>query len=196
MNIDNNTILVTNNINRTILSVRDSSKFLNVKFMTLNDLRNNYYFFYDKKTIFYLMNKYNYDYDVCIEHLNNLYYVNDKLNNDKVNFLINLRKELDNNNLLIYNDLFKDYLRDKNIIIYNYNLSKCDYILINELKNIYNILIFFTIATYFYIINRNPTLNKFNNLATNIINFLFNSIKFINRFIIIFRSSIIINLNI
>ena len=68
MNIDNNTILVTNNINRTILSVRDSSKFLNVKFMTLNDLRNNYYFFYDKKTIFYLMNKYNYDYDVCIEH--------------------------------------------------------------------------------------------------------------------------------
>ena len=142
MNIDNNTILVTNNINRTILSVRDSSKFLNVKFMTLNDLRNNYYFFYDKKTIFYLMNKYNYDYDVCIEHLNNLYYVNDKLNNDKVNFLINLRKELDNNNLLIYNDLFKDYLRDKNIIIYNYNLSKCDYILINELKNIYNITIY------------------------------------------------------
>ena len=109
----------------------------------MNEFRDNYYFSYDDKTIYYLMNKYKYNYDVSVMYLNNLYYVNDNdYDNKKIRFLINLKNELTLNNLLCFNKLFRNNINKKNIIIYNYNLTKYDYKLVNELRDICDISIY------------------------------------------------------
>ncbi|MBQ6494608.1 MAG: PD-(D/E)XK nuclease family protein [Bacilli bacterium] len=145
MDLKNNTLLIINDNykDKVINDIRNNNYFLDIKFMSLNEFKNNYYFSYDEKTIYYLINKYNYDYDVCIMYLNNLYYVNgNDFNNDKIKKLINLKKELENNNLLYYNDIFRNSLVNKNIVIYNYCLNKFDNKLIDELKNICNVTLY------------------------------------------------------
>ena len=143
--LKDNTILVlkNNTKNKIIEEIREKS-FLNIKFMTLKELREQLYFKYDEKTIYYLINKYHYNYDVAIKYLNNLYYVEDKDYNDKkIKKLIDLKEELTKENLLYYNNLFKNSLKNRNIIIYNhYFLSKFDLKLINKLKNITNVDIY------------------------------------------------------
>lgn len=143
--LKDNTILVlkNNTKNKIIEEIREKS-FLNIKFMTLKELREQLYFKYDEKTIYYLINKYHYNYDVAIKYLNNLYYVEDKDYNDKkIKKLIDLKEELTKENLLYYNNLFKNSLKNRNIIIYNhYFLSKFDLKLINELKKITNVDIY------------------------------------------------------
>lgn len=98
----------------------------NVKFMTLEEFKYNYYFSYDEKTIYYLVDKYHYKYDIAKMYLDNLYYINEEVKDEKIKFLISLKKELDENKLLYYNPLFKNYLKNTNIIISNYFLTLFD----------------------------------------------------------------------
>ena len=59
----------------------------------------------------------------AITILDNLYYVEDKnYNNEKLNKLVNYKKELDLNNLLIYDKLFSKILKRRKIIVYGYGL--------------------------------------------------------------------------
>lgn len=142
---DNSILVVNNNIKDKIIEeIRNSNKIINIKFMSLDELRKNYYFSYDEKTIYYLMNKYNYKHDVAVKYLDNLYYIDDNdYNNSKLKKLIQLKEELINNNLLIFNKLFKNSLKSKDIIIYNYGIiSKYDMKFINELKSICNVCIY------------------------------------------------------
>ena len=143
--LKDNTILIlkSNTKNKIIEEIREKS-FLNIKFMTLKELREQLSFKYDEKTIYYLINKYHYNYDVAIKYLNNLYYIEDKDYNDKkIKKLIDLKEELIKENLLYYNNLFKSSIKNRNIIIYNhYFLSKFDLKLINKLKNITNVDIY------------------------------------------------------
>ena len=75
--LKNDTILVVKSYlkNKIIEEVRKNNKLLNIKFMSLDEVRNNYYFTYDEKAIYYLINKYHYKYDVCLKYLNNLKYI-------------------------------------------------------------------------------------------------------------------------
>lgn len=144
--LKNNTILVVNNNTKEkIIEEIRNKTLLNIKFMTLNELRDNFYFTYDEKAIYYLINKYHYKYDVCKKYLDNLLYIDNKdYNSFKLKKLLDLKKELQDNNLLIFNKLFISSLKNKNIIIYNYgNISRYDMKLIKELQkitevNIYN----------------------------------------------------------
>lgn len=144
--LKDNTILVVKNNqkNKIIEKIRKSKPLLNIKFMTLNELRDNYYFTYDEKAIYYLINKYNYKYDVCLKYLNNLKYLDsDNYQEPKLQKLIDLKQELLSNNLLIFNNLFKETLKTRKIIIYNYGLiNKFDLKLINELKTITQVEIY------------------------------------------------------
>jgi len=93
-----------------------------IKFMTINEFINNYYFSYDSKTIYYLMNKYKLNIDVVKVYLNNLYFIdiNKEYKNNKLVFLKNIKQELIDNNLLYFNNIFKEYIKDKELEVINY----------------------------------------------------------------------------
>ena len=107
---------------KILLSFNNSKEFNPIKFMTKDEFFNNYYFSYNDDTIYYLMKKYNYNIDVCKVYLNNLYVIDiDKnYNSSKLKFLKDLKKELIENNLLVFNNGFREYLKDKDIEVKNY----------------------------------------------------------------------------
>ncbi|MBR6690650.1 MAG: PD-(D/E)XK nuclease family protein [Bacilli bacterium] len=133
-NLKNNTIIICNN-NYKLQLLKDIKKLINIKFMSMDEFIKSYYFDYDEKTILYIIKKYNIKYEIALEYLNNLIYIEDKnYNNKKLDFLVNLKKELIANNLLIFNNKFKSYISDKDIIIYNYSLSKFEKYLLKDVN--------------------------------------------------------------
>ena len=115
-------IICNNNIKDIIMNMHILKP---IKFMTISEFLHKYYFDYDENTIAYIMDKYNIRYDIAKEYIDNLYYIEDKqYNNPKLDFLVNLKKELTDNNLLIYNDFFKKYLRRISIILYDIDMSE------------------------------------------------------------------------
>ena len=67
-------------------------------------------------------------------YIKNLYYIeNKKYNVKKLDFLVELKSQLDDNNLLIYNENFKKYLEEVDVIVYGIRLGKYE---LNILKNI------------------------------------------------------------
>ena len=94
----------------------------NIKFMTIKEFINNYYFSYNEEAIFYLMNKYNYNIDVAKVYLNNLYFIDieKKYTHKKLIFLQDIKKELIENKLLHFNNIFKKYIKNKEIEVINY----------------------------------------------------------------------------
>ena len=119
-------------------SVKDKIISLNVlkpiKIMNMNNFLNNYLFSYDENTIIYVMGTYHVKYDIALEYIRNLYYIKDKYyDNNKLDFLVNLKKELQDKDLLIYNDNFKNYLKRVKIIIYDIYLDGCFLDVFNDL---------------------------------------------------------------
>lgn len=134
---DNTLLIIPTHLKETILlSFCDELK--NIKIMTDNEFIRSYYFDYDLETIYYLMNKYKLKYEVVLIYLKNLYYVENKnYNNDKLNKLVEIKKELDERNLLKYKPLFLNKLKSMNIVFYNfYDLDKFYLNLIDNLKKI------------------------------------------------------------
>ena len=95
--------------------LEENNSLEDIKYMTKNEFITNYFFDYNNKTIYYLMNKYGYNLDVCKVYLKNLYPIdiNKNYKSNKLNFLKDLKKELIDNNLLIENKGFKDYIKKK-----------------------------------------------------------------------------------
>ena len=124
LTITNNTLLIIpNNIKSKVLKkLSDQNVLLNIKIMSIEEFKNKFYFNYDEKSIYYLMNKYGYKYGVAKEYLENLYYIgHDDFNNEKLIFLKNLKDELSNNNLLEVDNLFIDYIKRYKIVVYGYD---------------------------------------------------------------------------
>lgn len=100
------------------------NKLLKIKIMNREEFLENYFFSYDEEVILFIINKYKVKYEIAKEYLLNLYYIEDKIyNNEKLDFLVSLKKELDNNSLLKYNNYFKDYLKRTKIIIYGIKID-------------------------------------------------------------------------
>ena len=134
---DNTLLIIPNHLKETILlSFCDELK--NIKIMTDNEFIRSYYFDYDLETIYYLMNKYKLKYEVVLIYLKNLYYVENKeYSNEKLNKLVEIKKELEEHNLLKYKPLFLNKLKSMNIVFYNfYDLDKFYLNLIDNLKKI------------------------------------------------------------
>lgn len=134
---DNTLLIVPSHLKEKILlSFCDELK--NIKIMTNKEFIKSYYFDYDLETIFYLMNKYKLKYEVVLVYLKNLYYIESKnYNNNKLNKLVEIKKELDEHNLLKYNPLFLNKIKGMNIVFYNfYDLDKFYLNLISDLKKI------------------------------------------------------------
>ena len=143
-NIKEKTIIVCpSNIKKKVLNqINERNSLINVKLYSLEELKRLIYFDYDVSAILYLMDKYNYSYDIANYYISNLYYIEDKnYNNEKLDFLVKLRKELDDNKLLIYNKLFKKSYKNTKFLVFGYDyidlfnkkiLSNFDYEIINE----------------------------------------------------------------
>ena len=112
-NIENNSILIIpNNIKEKLLLYLNKD-LKNIKIMSLNDLKKNYYFDYTTESIYHVINKYNLTFDFALEILNNLYYIENKnYKNDKLNFHVTIKNDLISNNLLTFNDIFKEYIKN------------------------------------------------------------------------------------
>lgn len=125
---DNSLIICPNQTKTKILKeLSQTKKLVNIKFMTKEEYKKIYYFSYDDKSLAYLIKKYNYNIDVARVYINNLYVIdeNKTYKSPKLNFLKDLKKELIKEGLLIYNNTYKEYLKNKNIIVENeYNLEK------------------------------------------------------------------------
>ena len=119
-------LIITNEFNKMdiLKKLTNEKKFNNYKFYSFNELKKKLFFDYDNKTIEYVMKKYNVNLSIARIYIENLYFLKE-VRNKKIEFLNNLKKELDDNNLLIYNNQFKNYLFDKKILVYqNEELSK------------------------------------------------------------------------
>ena len=120
---DDSIIVCELNYKRQLLKKISEMKLLiNIKFLTLDELYKNYFFSYNEETIYYIMKKYNYNYEFSLEVLDNLKYIEEKkYKNTNLLLLKNIKQDLINKDKLIFNKYFKNYIKDKNIIFYGYN---------------------------------------------------------------------------
>ena len=113
----NNKIVILNDYAKNSF-IKKIDKPTNVKVITLSELKHKYYFDYDNKAIYFISNKYNCIPEIAKIYIENIYYLKD-INNEKINFLKSIKNDLDTNNLLTYNNLFKEFLKGKDIVLYN-----------------------------------------------------------------------------
>ena len=115
-------LIIPNNIKLKVLECfNDSKTLLNVKIMSLDELKKECYFDYKSNTKLYLMDKYNLTKDVAGDILNALYYIEDKdYSNAKLRFLKDIKQDLIDNSFIVYDPHFSMFLKDKNIIVYGY----------------------------------------------------------------------------
>jgi len=137
MDIKDNSVIIMPYFlkNNLIQDIRKNNILLNIKFISDREFIKKYYFDYDDRAIYYLINKYNLNYEIANIYLSNIYYILDSdITDDKVLFLKSLYEDLKANNLLSFDTHFKEYLLTKNIYIYEED--RCNEILIKILKDI------------------------------------------------------------
>lgn len=122
--IDEETILIIpNNIKSKILRYIDSlDKLINIKIFDFNEIKHHIFFDYDEDALLYLMDQYNYKYDVSKILIDNMYYVENKqYKSEKLNQLCTLNQELEDQQLLKKDNLFLQNLSSKQVIVYGYD---------------------------------------------------------------------------
>lgn len=142
-------VLIPNAIKNSIIKeVRSKYYNYNIKFLSLEEFIEKYTFSYNNKTIYYLMGEYNLNLSSAMVYIKNLYYIDMNIHSGKMDTLINMKKFLDDNNLLIYDKYFKEYVKDKEIYIYGYDyinkyylkvLNSLNYKVIDYMYNDYDV---------------------------------------------------------
>lgn len=120
---DNTLIICPNAYKRQILlELNKTKKILDISFMSFEEYKKNYFFDVDISGILYLVNNHKLSVRNAKEIIANLIYVSEDktYNNEKLDLLVKYKKELIDNNLLIYNKLFPLYLNNKNILVCGY----------------------------------------------------------------------------
>lgn len=116
---DNKILIINDNIKDSLLKlINDNNKLLNIKIITLSELKKKYFFDYDKEAIYYICKHYNVIPSIAKIYLNNLYYI-DEVDNEKINLLKDIINDLESNNLLIKNETFKNYLINSDVVLFN-----------------------------------------------------------------------------
>ena len=162
--IENNSILIIPNNTKEKILKELNKKTLNIKIMSLKELIKKYTFDYNEKTIYHLMKKESIKYDIAKNYIENIYYIENKIyNNIKLDKLVEIKKYLEENNLLIYDNLFKNYIKNKKIYIYNKSINKYQEKILNEIKKESEVII----------LNKNyndytPEIHEFSNITEEI----------------------------
>ncbi len=141
---NNSFFIVPSNLKIKLIKYLNSlNKMYNIKILSFNDIKKALLFDYDTKTIHYIMNKNNIDYNNALELINNMYYLfEDVYENKKIDNLNNLKKELLDKSLLTLNPYFKSAIKNKDIFIYGFDYLNRYYLkLIDILKEYTNVTI-------------------------------------------------------
>jgi len=135
-NIKKETLIICNDDDK--LNLLKRNKLVNMKLMNMNEFISKYCFDYDDEAILYIMNKYNIKYEIADMYIKNLYYIeNKKYNIKKLDTLVEIKNTLDENNLLKYNRIFKEYIKNIDIIIYKIRLNKYELNLLKDINYTY-----------------------------------------------------------
>ena len=141
INKEDNIIIITPAKKELLKYISEHKMIKNIKFYTLEEIRNNLDYRYREDTLYYISNKYN----IILENskiiMDNLYYinVNDNYDNDKLNYLKEIKLDLIDNGYIIFNKMFKNNFNNKKIYIYNYsNISKYYQKLLNNNYEVIN----------------------------------------------------------
>ena len=120
---DNIVLVIPNTIKKhVLLKLNEFENIFNIKIMSLEELINSITFKYSEESIYYLIKKYDMNYDAALMYLNNIKYVNDiNVSSNKIEKLKNIKNELDENNLLIYDKNIFGLLKEKKVVIYGYD---------------------------------------------------------------------------
>ena len=122
MEIHEHTILIVMNEDKKHLIKYFSENDLSCpKMFTITEFIDKYYFSYDERAIYYLKEKYHYNYDVALMYLSLFYFVSDDIDIDveKVRWVKKLKKELQEEGLLFSSSYFLEYLVNKDIVFYD-----------------------------------------------------------------------------
>ncbi len=142
MNLEsfNNKILIINDYAKNTL-LKKINKLLNIKIITLSELKKNYIYDYDYKSVLYVSNKYNCIPSIARKYIENTYYINNECKSEKIELLTKIKNDLEENNLLIKNNLYRKYLNNKDIVLYNLKYIDKYYLnIIEELSSTNNII--------------------------------------------------------
>lgn len=142
MNLEdfNNKILIINDYAKNTL-LKKINKLLNIKIITLSELKKNYIYDYDYKSVLYVSNKYNCIPSIARKYIENTYYINNEYKSRKIELLTKIKNDLEENNLLIKNNLYRKFLNNKDIVLYNLKYVDKYYLnIIEELSSTNNII--------------------------------------------------------
>ena len=106
--------------NSIVKLLSKSEKIINTKIITLGELVKKYYFDCDNRSVVFVSNKYKVIPSIAKIYLDNLVYVKD-IDDKKVQLLNKIKKDLEDQNLLIKNSLFKKFLSGKDVALYDLN---------------------------------------------------------------------------
>ena len=138
---DDTVLVIPNSIKEEVITTVTKEKpLINIKYISLEELRRKVIFDYDEKAIFYLINKYNIKYDVAKIYLDNIVYVSDsEVKDQKITKLLDIQKEIVNNKLNV-TSLYNEY-KNKKIIVYGYHfISDFDKRMLEKLSDNINIV--------------------------------------------------------
>ena len=127
-----NTLLITPNEikEEMILKITSENNLLDIKYISLEELYKKF-FNYDIKAIYYLMDKYKFKYEVAKVYLDNMFYVKDNFDDEKLKLLLKLKDEVKDYIITSRTDIYKN----RNIVVYGYELSKFDLDLLKKISN-------------------------------------------------------------
>lgn len=128
VNFKNSIFITRDGVKKSLIKrINASKKLINIKVISLSELKKMFFFDYTEETIFYISKKYNVISDIAKIYVENLYFLNSQTDilDEKVEFLKKLKVELTEKNLLIVNRSFRNFLKNRKIVLYNlFNLDK------------------------------------------------------------------------
>ena len=112
--------IVSNRQKKEILNdLYNQRKILDIKVLTLQEILNKIEFSYSSKTIYYLINKHNFNYEIALNLLKSMKYIQKKeYGIKKLDYLVKLKQELKDNNL-IEEKFNLDKIKQYKIKLYN-----------------------------------------------------------------------------
>lgn len=131
--LDKALIICPNDYKEKLLQIfNDEKVIVDANFTTLEEYKKNYLFNYGIEAINYLRTQ-GLSVNNAKEILENICYVENKeYGNEKLDKLVEYKNQLDNKGLLEYNNQYKEYLKQKNIIVAGYGeLNKFDFNLLS-----------------------------------------------------------------
>ena len=122
---DNSIYIVPNSLKMKLLDIlANSNKIYNITFISLEELEKHYFFDIKEDALLYLLDKTNENIDVLKLMLKSLYKIdiNKDYKETKLNNLKSLYLDIKDNNYLIFDKGYKEYLLTKNIFILGYSM--------------------------------------------------------------------------